>query len=107
MFFVKINGESHHLWPAVDHCGEALQVIVSKKRGSDEIPCKNNETYNHSKAIATDRFRSDDEKFQVTSGDLNNGMECSPALSTTRASNASISAHAKFTEVRGLLLIRL
>ena len=30
--FVKINGEIHHLWRAVDHEGEVLETFVSKRR---------------------------------------------------------------------------
>ena len=30
--FVKINGESHHLWRAVDHEGEILESYVTKSR---------------------------------------------------------------------------
>ena len=30
--FVKINGEHHSLWRAVDHEGEVLEAFVSKKR---------------------------------------------------------------------------
>ena len=30
--FVKINGERHYLWRAVDHEGEVLEVFVSKRR---------------------------------------------------------------------------
>ena len=30
--FVKINGEHHYLWRAVDHEGEVLEAFVSKKR---------------------------------------------------------------------------
>ena len=30
--FVKINGERHYLWRAVDHEGEALESFVSKRR---------------------------------------------------------------------------
>ena len=30
--FVKINGERHHLWRAVDHEGEVLESYVTKKR---------------------------------------------------------------------------
>jgi len=30
--FVKINGETHYLWRAVDHEGEFLEVYVSKRR---------------------------------------------------------------------------
>ena len=31
--FVKINGERHYLWRAVDQEGEVLEAFVSKKRG--------------------------------------------------------------------------
>jgi len=30
--FVKINGELHYLWRAVDHEGTVLDAYVSKKR---------------------------------------------------------------------------
>ena len=30
--FVKINGETHYLWRAVDHEGEVLKAFVSKRR---------------------------------------------------------------------------
>lgn len=30
--FVKINGERHYMWRAVDHEGEALESLASKKR---------------------------------------------------------------------------
>ena len=30
--FVKINGERHYLWRAVDHEGEVLESFVIKKR---------------------------------------------------------------------------
>lgn len=30
--FVKINGETHYLWRAVDHEGEVLECFVSKRR---------------------------------------------------------------------------
>ncbi len=30
--FVKVNGERHHLWRAVDHEGEVLESYVTKKR---------------------------------------------------------------------------
>ena len=29
--FVRINGERHHLWRAVDHEGEALDAFVTKR----------------------------------------------------------------------------
>jgi len=30
--FVKINRETHYLWPAVDHEGEVLESFVTKRR---------------------------------------------------------------------------
>ena len=30
--FVKINGERHYLWRAVDHEGEVLESYVTQKR---------------------------------------------------------------------------
>ncbi len=32
--FVKINGETHYLWRAVDHEGEVLESFVTKAQGS-------------------------------------------------------------------------
>ncbi len=30
--FVKINGETHYLWRAVDHGGEVLESYVTRRR---------------------------------------------------------------------------
>jgi len=30
--FVRINGEMHYLWRAVDHEGEVLEVFASKRQ---------------------------------------------------------------------------
>jgi putative transposase len=30
--FVRINGETHYLWRAVDHEGEVLEVFATKRR---------------------------------------------------------------------------
>ena len=30
--FVRINGEMHYLWRAVDHEGEVLEVFATKRR---------------------------------------------------------------------------
>ncbi|MFT6694238.1 MAG: putative transposase, partial [Neolewinella sp.] len=34
--FVKINGELHYLWRAIDHEGEVLECYVSKRRNKNE-----------------------------------------------------------------------
>jgi putative transposase len=33
--FVRINGERHYLWLAVDHEGEVLESVVAKRRNQD------------------------------------------------------------------------
>lgn len=35
--FVKINGQQHYLWRAVDHEGEVLESFVTKTR--DSVRC--------------------------------------------------------------------
>ncbi|WP_240932742.1 transposase [Pelagibius litoralis] len=59
--FVRINGQIHYLWCAVDHEGEVLEVIASKRRD-----CKAAlkslkrlmKRYGQTKEIVTDRLRS-------------------------------------------------
>ncbi len=44
--FVKINGEQHYLWRAVDHEGEVLESFVTKtpgQEGGTEIPQESDE----------------------------------------------------------------
>ncbi len=52
--FVKINGERHYLWRAVDHEGEVLEVLRHKTKGSQssiEIPQEINEAARSSSYI--------------------------------------------------------
>ncbi len=37
--FVKINGETHYLWRAVDHEGEVLESYVTKRRDRKAAKC--------------------------------------------------------------------
>ena len=34
--FVRINGETHYLWRAVDHEGEVLEVLATKQRDRED-----------------------------------------------------------------------
>jgi putative transposase len=59
--FVRINGETHYLWRAVDHEGEVLESFVTKKR--DRKPAlkflkRTMKRYGRPRAIVTDRLRS-------------------------------------------------
>ena len=59
--FVKINGERHYLWRAVDHEGEVLEAFVSKKRDRKaalKFLRKLMKRYPRPDTIVTDRLRS-------------------------------------------------
>tara|TARA_B100000809_G_scaffold27685_1_gene24082 strand:+ start:242 stop:949 length:708 start_codon:yes stop_codon:yes gene_type:complete len=59
--FVKINGETHYLWRAVDHEGEVLESFVSKRRDRKaalDFLKKIMKKYGAPKTIVTDRLKS-------------------------------------------------
>ena len=84
--FVKINGELHYLWRAVDHEGEVLEAFVTKKRDRKaalKFLRKLMKRYGRPNAIVTDRLRSygaalrdlGGSDLQVTGRWLNNRAE--------------------------------
>ncbi|MBL6930304.1 MAG: IS6 family transposase [Rhodospirillales bacterium] len=59
--FVKINGETHYLWRAVDHEGEVLEAYVSKtrdKRKALTFLKKAMKRYGSPKVIVSDKLKS-------------------------------------------------
>ena len=59
--FVKINGETHYLWRAVDHEGEVLEAFVTKRRNRQaalKFLRKAMKRYGQPKVIVTDRLKS-------------------------------------------------
>ena len=59
--FVKINGERHYLWRAVDHEGEVLEAVVTKRRNKTaalKFLRKLMRRYGRPKEIVTDRLPS-------------------------------------------------
>ena len=59
--YVKINGEQHYLWRAVDHEGEILESYVTKKRDKAaalKFLKKAMKRHGRAKAIVTDGLRS-------------------------------------------------
>ena len=59
--FVKINGERHYLWRAVDHEGEVLESFVTKtrdKRAALKFLKKSLKRRGRAREIVTDRLRS-------------------------------------------------
>ncbi|MDQ7020212.1 MAG: IS6 family transposase, partial [Robiginitomaculum sp.] len=84
--FVKINGELHYLWRAVDHEGEVLDAFVSKHRDRKaalKFLKKTMKRYGKPKAVVTDRLKSyraamkniGNESCQQTKRWLNNRAE--------------------------------
>ena len=59
--FVKINGEAHYLWRAVDHEGEVLESFVTKRRDRKaalKFLRKTMKRYGNPHVIVTDKLRS-------------------------------------------------
>ena len=84
--FVKINGEMHYLWRAVDHEGEVLEVFATKHRDRKAALAflkRTMKRYGRPEVIVTDRLRSyraamreiGNEARQVTGRRLNNRAE--------------------------------
>ncbi len=84
--FVRINGETHYLWRAVDHEGEVLEAFVTKKRDRKaalKFLKKVMKRYGSPAEVVTDRLRSyraamkvvGIESRQVTGRWLNNRGE--------------------------------
>ena len=84
--FVRINGEIHYLWRAVDHEGEVLESFVTKRRDRKaalRFLRKTMKRYGSPEVIVTDRLRSyraamkqiGSQARQVTGRWLNNRAE--------------------------------
>ena len=59
--FVKINGETHYLWRAVDHEGEVLEVFATKRpnrKAALQFLKRAIKRYGQPKVIVTERLRS-------------------------------------------------
>ena len=59
--FVRINGETHYLWRAVDHEGEVLEAFVIKRQdrtAAQRFLRKSMKRYGRPEIVVTDRLRS-------------------------------------------------
>ena len=59
--FVKINGETHYLWRAVDHEGEVMESFVTKRRDRNaalKFLRKTMKRYGSPHVVVTDKLRS-------------------------------------------------
>ena len=86
--FVRINGETHYLWRAVDHEGEVLEVFVTKRRdrrAALKFLKRAMKRYGQPKVIVTDRLRS----YRAAMNVIGNGadQECGRWLNN-RAENS-------------------
>ena len=66
--FVRVNGKSCYLWRAVDHEGEVLEVLATKRRdrrAALKFPRRAMKRYGRPASIVTDRLRSYRAALQV------------------------------------------
>ena len=67
--FIRINGEMHYLWRAVDHEGEVLEVFATKRRdrrAALKFLKRTMKRYGGPRVIVTDRLRSYGAAMKVT-----------------------------------------
>ncbi len=68
--FVKINGETHYLWRAVDHEGEVLESFVTERRDRKaalKFLKKSMKRYGQPHVLVTDKLRSYGAAMKVIS----------------------------------------
>jgi putative transposase len=98
--FVRINGETHYLWRAVDHEGEVLEVFATKRRNRAaalKFLKRAMKRYGRPKVIVTDRLRSYRAAMNVIGNGAN--QECGRWLNN-RAENS----HQPFRRREGAML---
>ena len=88
--FVKINGERHYLWRAVDQEGKVLEAFVSKKRDRKatlKFLRKRMKRYGRPDAIITDQLRSYRAELRELGG---SGLQQSGRWLNNRAENSHL-----------------
>ena len=129
--FVKINGETHYLWRAVDHEGEVLESYVTKHRDRKaalKFLKTSMKRHGRPHILVTDKLRSYGAAMKVVGNadrqetgrwENNRAENAHPlpdsgllanherAVSTTRTRHAAVPQHAKFAEIRRRSCLRL
>ncbi len=98
--FVRINGETHYLWRAVDHEGEVLEVFATKRRNRRaalKFLERAMKRYGRPKVIVTDRLRSYRAAMNVIGNAA--GQECGRWLN-----NRPENSHQPFRRREGAML---
>jgi len=72
--FVRINGETHYLWRAVDHEGEVLEVFATQRRDRKAALTflkRAMKRYGRPKVIVTERLKS----YRAAMKEIGNGAD--------------------------------
>ena len=88
--FVRINGEVHYLWRAVDHEGEVLESFVSKRRdrrAALKFIRKSMKRFGQPNIIVTDKLRSYGAAMKVIG---NSGRQETDQWLNNRAENSHL-----------------
>ena len=106
--FVRINGERHYLWRAVDHEGEVLEVFVTKRRdrrAALKFLKRTMKRYGRLWSIVTDRLPS----YRTAMNELGNfGRQTCGRWLNNRAKNSHLpfrrreGAMARFRDIKTL-----
>jgi putative transposase len=97
--FVRINGQTHYLWCAVDHEGEVLEVLATKRRNRAaalKFLKRAMKRYGRPKVIVTDRLRSYRAAMNVIGNGAN--QECGRWLN-----NQAENSHQPFRRREGAM----
>jgi putative transposase len=106
--FVRINGDTHYLWRAVDHEGEVLEVLATKRRDRKAVLKflkRKMKRYGPPRSIVTDRLRSYRAAMKIVG--VSDRQECGRWLNN-RAENSHQpfrrreGAMARFTDIKTL-----
>ena len=109
--FVRINGETHYLWRAVDHEGEVLEVFATKRRdrrAALKFLKRTMKRYGRPRSIVTDRLRSYRSAMKSNRQCCRSGVRSvaqqsrrkfPPAVPTTRTSDAEVQGRKDPTEI--------
>ena len=87
--FVKINGELHYLWRAVDHEGEVLEIVATKRRNRSaalRLLKSLMKQYGRPRAIVTDKLRSYGAAMKLIG--IADRHECDGRWQNNRAENS-------------------
>jgi putative transposase len=99
--FVRITGETHCLWRAVDHEGEVLEVFATRRRDRNaalKVLKRLMKRCGQPRSIVTDRLRSYRAAMKAIGNAADQecgccsvtGCEFPPAVPTTRTSDAEV-----------------